>query len=205
MRTGKIFILKTPELSRQPVEIFLDIEGIPDQHMYYLMGLLICDGESCAYHALWAATLVDEERMWHQFLTMIQERPHAPIYHYGSYEPKAIATLGRRYHSDTASITTRLVNVNASIYGKVYFPLRSNKLKDIGVFLGASWTASDASGLQSLVWRAHWEKTGSMLYRQRLMTYNEEDCRALKVLTDVLSGITEREDAVSNIDYYTQN
>jgi predicted RecB family nuclease len=202
MRTGKIFILKTPELSRQPVEIFLDIEGIPDQHMYYLMGLLICDGESCAYHALWADTLVDEERMWHQFLTMIQERPHAPIYHYGSYEPKAIATLGRRYHSDTASITTRLVNVNASIYGKVYFPLRSNKLKDIGVFLGASWTASDASGLQSLVWRDHWEKTGNMLYRQRLMTYNEEDCRALKVLTDVLSGITEREDAVSNIDYY---
>ena len=43
MRTGKIFILKAPELSRQPVEIFLDIEGIPDQHMYYLMGLLICE------------------------------------------------------------------------------------------------------------------------------------------------------------------
>src|SRR2546430_2137482 len=29
MRTGKIFILRIPELSRQSVEIFLDIEGIP--------------------------------------------------------------------------------------------------------------------------------------------------------------------------------
>src|SRR4030095_175960 len=49
MRTGKIFILRMPELSRQPVEIFLDIEGIPDQQMYYLIGLLICDGDNCAY------------------------------------------------------------------------------------------------------------------------------------------------------------
>ena len=105
----------------------------------------------------------DEEQMWHQFLAMMQEHPHAPIYHYGSYEPKAIATLGRRYQSEIASITTRLVNVNASIYGRIYFPLRSNRLKDLGAFLGASWTASDASGLQSLVWRDQWEKTGNML------------------------------------------
>jgi predicted RecB family nuclease len=174
MRTGKIFILRMPELSRQPVEIFLDIEGIPDQQMYHLIGLLICNGDNCAYHALWANTLADEEQMWHQFLTIIQERPHTPIYHYGSYEPQASSTLGRRYHRDTASITKRLVNVHASIYGKVYFPLRSNRLKEIGKFLGASWTASDASGLQSLVWRNHWEKTGNMLHRQRLTTYNEE-------------------------------
>src|SRR5215211_7594934 len=140
--------------------------------------------------------------MWHQFLTLLQEYPDAPLYHYGSYEPKAIATLGHRYQSETASITTRLVNVNAAIYGKVYFPLRSNRLKDLGAFLGASWTASDASGLQSLVWRDQWEKTRNTVYRQRLMTYNEEDCRALKLLTDVLSDIQEREDAISDIDYY---
>ena len=202
IRTGKIFILRTPELSRQPVEIFLDIEGIPDQHRYYLMGLFICEGERGVYHALWADTGAEEERMWHQFLALIQEHPDAPLYHYGSYESKAIATLGRRYQSETARITPRLVNVNAAIYGKVYFPLRSNRLKDLGAFLGASWSASDASGLQSLVWRDQWETTRNMLYRQRLITYNEEDCRALKLLTDVLSGIQEREDAISDIDYY---
>jgi predicted RecB family nuclease len=202
IRTGKIFILRTPELSRQPVEIFLDIEGIPDQHRYYLMGLFICEGERGAYHGLWADTGAEEEQMWHQFLALIQAYPHAPLYHYGSYESKAIATLGRRYQSETASITMRLVNVNATIYGKIYFPLRSNRLKDLGAFLGASWTASDASGLQSLVWRDQWETTRNMFYRQRLMTYNEEDCCALKLLTDVLSGIQEREDAISDIDYY---
>jgi hypothetical protein len=40
--------------------------------------------------------------------------------------------------------------VHRALYGKVYFPVRSNGLKDIGHFLGAQWTAPNASGLQSL-------------------------------------------------------
>ena len=42
IRTGKIYLNELPELSRQPVELFLDIEGIPDQQLYYLIGLLVC-------------------------------------------------------------------------------------------------------------------------------------------------------------------
>jgi predicted RecB family nuclease len=39
----------------------------------------------------------------------------------------------------------------ASISEKVYFPVQSNGLKEIGKFLGARWTAANASGLQSLI------------------------------------------------------
>jgi len=63
----------------------------------------------------------------------------------------------------------------AYIYGKVYFPLKSNRLKEIGKFLGALWTTSNASGLQSLVWRYHWEKTGDLVYQQQLETYNDSE------------------------------
>src|SRR5712691_8710313 len=59
--------------------------------------------------------------------------------------------------TDAEGVTKRLVNVNRYIYGKVYFPVRSNGLKDIGHFIGAKWTSPHASGLQSLVWRHHWE------------------------------------------------
>ena len=41
-----------------------------------------------------------------------------------------------------------------SIYAHVYFPVYSNGLKDVAGYLGFSWTEPDASGLQSLVWRA---------------------------------------------------
>jgi len=31
-----------------------------------------------------------------------------------------------------------LVNVNSYIYGKVYFPVYSNRLEELGVFVGAT-------------------------------------------------------------------
>jgi predicted RecB family nuclease len=202
IRTGKIFVLETPLISRNSTEIFLDIEGIPDQQFYYLVGLLICDKHDSVYHALWANTLSNELQMWNDFLNIINKYPNSSIYHYGSYELKAISKLGHRYKTDITSIKNRLVNINTYIYGKVYFPLRSNRLKEIGKYIGASWESDNASGLLSLVWRHSWEKTGDMRYRQYLTKYNEDDCRALALLTETLSDIQEREDFISDIDYY---
>ena len=113
IRTNKIYLQERPTLARYPVELFLDIEGIPDQRLYYLIGLLISENNECSYHPFWADTSLDEERMWHQFLTIVQERPHAPIYHYGSYELQAIAKLGHRYQTDVTNLAKRLVNINA--------------------------------------------------------------------------------------------
>jgi len=94
-----------------------------------------------------------------------------------------------------------LVNLNACVYGKVYFPTRSNNLKELGKLVGASWTAPDASGLQSLVWRHHWEETGESQYREMLVTYNREDCEALWLLAEELSKIIASADAHVNIDF----
>ena len=161
IRTGKIYIHALPELTRHPTELFLDFEGIPDQSFHYLTGLLICEGDRQTYHALWADTMHDEERIWNELLAHIQRYPEAPIYHYGSYEPKVIAQLAKRYGTPRDGFMTRLVNINAYIYGKIYFPVRSNTLKALGAFVGASWTEPEASGLQSLVWRYRWEETRS--------------------------------------------
>ena len=122
----------------------------------------------------------DERHIWQQFVDLVCQYPDAPIYHYGSYELRALTTLAKRYHTDYERLTTRLVNVNQYIYGKVYFPVRSNRLKDIGHFIGAEWTSPQASGLQSLVWRHQWEHTQEAQYRDVLVTYNREDCQALR-------------------------
>src|SRR5439155_18834918 len=96
-----------------------------------------------------------EGHMWQLFVEKVAQYADAPIYHYGSYEPRAMSILALRYDTDAENVTKRLVNVNRYIYGKVYFPVRSNGLKDIGNFIGAKWTSPQASGLQSLVWRHH--------------------------------------------------
>src|SRR5919197_516940 len=99
------------------------------------------------------------------------------------------------------NVTKRMVNVNRYIYGKVYFPVRSNGLKDLGHFIGANWTSPQASGLQSLVWRHQWEQTQDVTYREVLVTYNREDCQALKVLMDELSKIQRSADTLSEISF----
>jgi predicted RecB family nuclease len=175
------------------------MEGVPDKGLYYLIGLLVCQGETTEHSSFWANTDQDERHMWQQFLDKVTQYLDAPIYHYGSYEPRAFATLAKRYHTDAKSVIKRLVNANRYIYGKVYFPVRSNRLKEIGNFIGATWTSPNASGLQSLVWRHHWEQTQDATYRDVLVTYNREDCQVLKLLVDELARMQHSADVLSAV------
>ena len=204
IREKKIYLQELPNLIRQPVELFLDFEGTPDRQSYYLIGLLVCEDNVSTYYPLWADTSQKEAQIWQQFLEKANQYPNAPIYHYGSYESKAIATLAKRYETDCDSVVNRLVNINTYIYGKIYFPVYSNRLKEIGNFIGAKWTTPNASGLQTLVWRYCWDENRDDKYHDLLVTYNEEDCQALKMLTDELSKINQSADVLSGIDFANQ-
>jgi hypothetical protein len=165
------------------------------------MGLLVCESDSRIYHSFWANTIQDEERIWSELLDKTNKYPEAPIYHYGSYELRAIDKLTKKYQTNCDGFKERLININSHIHGKVYFPVWSNNLKDLGKFIGTSWTSSDASGLQSIVWRHRWEENRNSEYKQILITYNEEDCRALWSLTERLSEISETADLQANVDF----
>ena len=86
-------------------------------------------------------------------------------------------------------ILNALVNTLSLIYEHIYFPTYSNGLKDIAKYLGFSWTESDASGLQSIVWRAKWETSYDDSWKNKLLTYNLEDCIALKIVTETIRRI----------------
>jgi hypothetical protein len=75
------------------------------------------------------------------------------------------------------------------IHRHVYFPTYSNGLKEIGGLLGCRWTSADASGITSLVWRGSWERTRDPAVKDRLLTYNEEDCLALKSVCDFVARL----------------
>ena len=99
LRSGKTYIQELPELSRHDIELFLDIEGIPDKNLHYLIGLLVNDLGNPTYHSIWADTAEDEQQIWDKALAKINEHPGAPIYHYGSYEPRATAGLAQKYQT----------------------------------------------------------------------------------------------------------
>jgi hypothetical protein len=151
----------------------------------------------------WADTSGEEESIW-MFVKNAKECPDAPIYHYGSYEFRAIESLAKRFGTDVTCIVKRLVNVNSHVYGKVYFPVHSNRLKVVGKFLGASWTEPDASGLKSLVWGHRWEISREAAYKQKLISYNAEDCQAVRILVDELARLRIAADSETNVDYVDQ-
>jgi predicted RecB family nuclease len=195
IRTGKIHVDYLPEPPRRSVELILDLEGVPDGDEYYLAGLLVCRGGGAEYESFWAHDAEGEAAMWSALTDRLAAFPDAPVYHYGNYEKKAFATLAKR-HGKGNGLEGRLVNVASFVYGRVYFPIRSNGLKVLGGFLGAAWADPKSSGLQSLVWRHKWEVSRDEGHKQSLLQYNREDCEAVRLLVDRLDRI--RQDAASD-------
>jgi phosphopantetheinyl transferase (holo-ACP synthase) len=147
--------------------LFLDVEGVPDEDLDYLIGLNVSEGDQVTEFSFWADSGADEVAIFKNCLEVAAKYPDAPIFHYGSYEARSFARVRTKHGIKCDWFTKRLVNVNAAIFGKVYFPARSNRLKDLGHFLGASWSEPEASGLLSLVWRQRWEETGARDDKQR--------------------------------------
>ena len=191
IRTKKIYLHEPPTFREHPIELYLDIEGIPDQDFHYLIGLLIKNQDNVTMRSFWADTAADEPRIFQECIGTINAFPSGtPVLHYGSYEQRAFQKAKDSHGIKCDAVIERLVNVNSMIYGKIYFPTRSNRLKDLGEFLGASWSAPSPMGLQSLAWRFLWEDTCNEKYKQMLLTYNCEDCEALRIVTGELQNLS---------------
>lgn len=201
IRTNKIYLHEIPTISKQPIELFLDVEGIPDQGFDYLIGIIIQNGNDVSYHSLWADSIEDEAKIFEACLQKATEYGNSPIYHYGSYEPRAFLRAARKHRLNCEGFIERLVNANSFIFGKVYFPTRSNKLKDLGEFVGASWSAPYPSGLQSLVWRYRWEETRKKKFKDLLLSYNREDCHAVRLLTEDLQHLADAPESRSDVHF----
>jgi predicted RecB family nuclease len=200
IRTTKTYIQRLPTLDRKPIELFLDIEGLPDEGFFYLFGILISDNGNQIYHSFWSDNQQDERNAWQNTIECINTYPESPIYHYGTFEPSTFEKLAKRYQTDIESIKIRFINTNSFIFGKIYFPTYSNGLKDLAKSLGMTWTNERASGLQSIIWRNEWEE-GLEKRKEDLEIYNQEDCLALKMLTDELMRIQTDITISNDVDF----
>lgn len=190
LRTGNIYLQDNPvAIPHADTEIFFDFESIPDNNFHYLIGVTVRTSEKIQSFQFWADCQKDEVSIWNNFVALIEQYPTCPLFHYGNFERIAIKKMGKQYNTPINSILDRLFNVNTCIFGKIYFPVKSNSLKDICRFIGLSWTSDNASGLQSIVWRYQYEDSGDLKYRQLLETYNHEDCENLRYLTQKLRDI----------------
>ena len=195
LRDKKVYVLDSPTIRKSSVALYLDVEGIPDQDFYYLIGLLVVqDGHSTMF-SFWADDVGQQKVMWESCVLEITKHEEYTLYHYGSYEARFLDRMRLMATGDEVTvidgIKSRSFNILSAIYSHIYFPTVSNGLKDIGGYLGSKWSDNNASGIQSIAWRGCWESERKDALKQKLVQYNHEDCAALQHVSEFLMSVCE--------------
>jgi predicted RecB family nuclease len=195
IRQQRILVVGKPAFPKTGVRIYFDAEGDFDRKFTYLLGLLVIKDGQEEMISLWADDASQQKRLSEQFLDVLKQHNGYTLFHYGQYEAEILrkmrAVVRPKKILDAAIAAS--VNVLAPLHSDVYFPTYSNGLKEIGKYLGISWSDPNASGLQSLAWRKRWEMTGGDQFKQKLVAYNADDCRALKEVTETLESIGQEQ------------
>lgn len=202
IREKRVYITEVPSLRRESVNVFLDIEGIPERQFDYLVGALICTPDSEIYYSFWADDNSEATTIFEGFLEILSSFETFHVFHYGAYEVNYIKRMRETIVQQDGIIEKLLLNSTnllSQIYGRIYFPVYSNSLKHIARLLGYSWADEAASGINSIVWRHEWEQTQNPVSKKRILTYNSDDCAALKMVTDFIFSIgTEKNQETAN-------
>jgi predicted RecB family nuclease len=197
IRERKVHIVGSPEFKIEGTPVYLDVEGLPDRRFYYLVGIRTKAGESIVQHSLWADGPSDEGRIWRQFLSKLDDIENPILVHYGSFESVFLKQMCEKHGgppngSAAAKALESSVNLLSCIFGQIYFPTYSNGLKEIAGWMGFRWSDRDSAGLQSIVWRDEWEQAKAPSMKEKLITYNSEDCAALELVADAVAKICSK-------------
>jgi predicted RecB family nuclease len=201
IRDRTVYVLDKPELPASPIEIFLDIEGKPDEQFVYLIGVIVRRGENEERHSFWADRKDEEQRIFDQLIALLTAHPEALIFAYGAYEHAFIRRMraGASRKKPIDQMLDRLVNVLAIVYPHFYFPTYTNGLKEIGTALGYKWHDDRASGMQSVAWRLRWERDRAAKLKETLLQYNLDDCGALAAVIAFLRSASRPQDRAGNL------
>jgi len=189
-------------LPASELELFFDVETDPFRGLCYMHGFVERAGRDSGterYEAFFADEAVEEAerdafaRAW----AYVQEHHDAAVYYFGHHERTTWRQLARRYpevatEEDVMALfeDDRFVNLYDDVVrSRMIWPTYSLSLKTLASFLGFSWRDTDPSGAGSIQWFHQWVETGGDAIRRRILEYNEDDCRATRVLVDALRGL----------------
>jgi len=196
-KDGKPYLRAPVQLLVIERELFFDIEVDPMRDVCYLHGFVERNGGDTAgekFISFFAdePTAAAEEQAFAAAWKYMQGRQPCGIYYYSKYERTLYRKLQAKYpHVCTAAEIEALFASPATVdlYYDVVFkatewPTRDYSIKTLAKFLGFKWRDTHPSGAASIEWFDRWVQTGDREVRQRILDYNEDDCKATRVLLD---------------------
>ncbi len=196
LRTGTVHIHGNPSLASAQTRLYFDIETLPDRDFVYLIGAVRVQGSEVTCRQFWADDPDEQSTILEQFLEFAVQMDDCQLLHFGSYDIDVLKETRSRlrpfYQDFLDKVVERSINVLSVIHHHIYFPTYSNSLKEIGRFVGATWTMAEASGRYSILWRELWEQNRQAVFKNRLLQYNHEDCLALRSVCEFIADVIER-------------
>jgi len=197
------YFTEAVRLPSRAAEIFFDIETDPFRGLCYLHGFLErARGMPERYVAFFANQVSEEaERAtFSEAWAYVRGHADAVVYYYSHYERTIWRKLAARF-PDVASedevaalfAEDRFVDLYTDVVrSRMIWPTVSLSLKVLATYLGFRWRDTDPSGAASIQWFHEWVETSDPAVRQRILDYNEDDCRATRVLVDALRRLCDR-------------
>jgi len=198
---------------RQPVvlppadmELFFDIETDPMRDICYLHGFVERrnrdnGSERYVYFFAEEPTTEAEKRAFAEAWRYVEERQEFTIYYYSKYERTIYRKLRNKYPDicsedelEALFDPTRAVDLYFDVVLKATeWPTRDYSIKTLAQHLGFEWRDPHPSGAASIEWFHTWVEAGDRAVRQRILDYNEDDCRATRVLLDGIRNLVTRD------------
>jgi predicted RecB family nuclease len=185
-----------------PVELFFDIEVDPLRDICYLHGIVERQNGDNARERFIAFFAEEETRAAERdafaaTLDYFAAHAEAGLYFYSKYERTIYRKLQQKYPDVcTPEDIERLFEPPRAVdlYGDVVlkateWPTRDHSIKTLAKYLGFAWRDTDPSGAASIEWFDRWCRERKPELRQRILDYNEDDCRATRVLLDGIRSL----------------
>jgi len=193
------YLLEEVKLPSLGLELFFDVETDPMRDICYLHGFVErTNGDTTAekYVPFFAQqpTQQAEREAFAEAWQYIRNKNPSAVYFCSKYERTVWRELSRR-HTDVATevdvdklfASKAAVDLyNDIVRPKTEWPTRNLSIKTLASFLGFEWRDKDPSGASSIEWYHRWVETGDLEIKQRILDYNEDDCRATRILADAL-------------------
>ena len=201
---AKPYLRKSVELPRADTELFFDIEVDPMRDICYLHGFVERHGgdnnsERFVYFVAEEVTPNAEREAFAGAWRYMRESQPCVIYYYSKYERTIYRKLCQKYPDvcsddelEALFHPARAIDLYYDVVLKATeWPTRDYSIKTLATYLGFSWRDTHPSGAASIEWFDKWIRTGDPTVRQRILNYNEDDCRATRVVLDGIRAISE--------------
>lgn len=196
-------ILEEPIFPEKKTEIYLDLESADEVDVEYLIGLLIVEDGKQTVKQFVAKKPEDEKKIWKDFLKFLDSKKDFVIYHYASYEKRALNKLSEKYGikpEQYERLFNNLIDLYPLVTKSIVLPIYSYSLKPLAKHLGFKWREKKADAAQSMYWYDLWLKEKDKKYLELSKEYNEDDLLATKEVKDFLATLTKAPEKIEKIE-----